>query len=69
MKWGAKASIGLFVLGAAITLVQLWFSVWSPEVFVKLSITIGILFVVTLVLSFVFKEAAETSKLKDGNEL
>jgi hypothetical protein len=41
----------------------------SPEVFIKLTLTIGILFLVSLVLSFLLKEAAETRKLRDGKDL
>ncbi len=69
MKLGAMLNTGLFVLGAIIVLVQLWFSLWSPEIFFKIAVTVGVLFVVSLVLSFVFKEAADTKNLKDGHDL
>jgi hypothetical protein len=69
MKLSTLASTGLFVLGALIMLTQLWFSLWSPETFNKVIITVSVLFIVSIVLSFVFKEAADTQNLKSGKDL
>lgn len=69
MKTGIIVSTGLFVLGALLVLLQLWFTVWSPDVFLKLSITVGVFFLVSVVVTFVCKESAATRKLKSGNDL
>jgi uncharacterized membrane-anchored protein len=69
MKLSALISIGLFVVGALVFLLQLWFSFWSPEILYKILTTLGVLLVVVLVVSFVSKEAKETERLKDGHDL
>jgi hypothetical protein len=69
MKTGIIVSTGLFVLGALLVLLQLWFAIWSPDVFLKLSITAGVFFLVSVVVTFVCKESVDTQKLKSGNDL
>jgi hypothetical protein len=69
MKTGIMVSTVLFVVGALLVLLQLWFAVWSPDVFLKLSITVGVFFLVSVVVTFVYKESAATQKLKSGNDL
>ena len=68
MRLGAKISTGLFVLGGVIFLLQLWFSLWSDAMFIKIMITIAVLLVLSLVLTFLFKEAEDSKKL-DNNDL
>lgn len=65
MKTGMKIALGLFVLGVAVLLVQLWFTVWSAEVFIKLMITLGALLAVALVVTFVNNEARDLNRLDD----
>ena len=69
MRFGTKFCISLFVLGALIALVQMWFVVMPVDIFFKVEMTLGIVFVVTLVLTFFAREAAETKKLRDGQDL
>jgi hypothetical protein len=67
MRRSAKISLGLFLVGALIGLAQLWLSLWSAEIFMKIVVTLGVLLVVSLVFSFVAKENEESKRLKDGN--
>jgi hypothetical protein len=69
MKLGVLIGSVLFVIGALVALTQLWFSVWSPEMFSKILITLGVLLLVTIVLAFVFRDFADTEKLNDGGDL
>jgi hypothetical protein len=69
MKAGILISSALFVIDALIMLVQLWFSLWEYELFLKIIITISAFFVISLVLTFVVKEIAETKRLKNSKDL
>jgi len=69
MKPGVLISSLLFVAGIVIMLLQLWFSLWDAELFFKIMATVTALFIVSLVLSFVYKEIADTNKLKNSKEL
>ncbi len=69
MKTGIIISTTLFVTGVLLSLIQLWFAPWSRELFDKMIFTIAGLFVITLVVSFVYKEYKENKKLKDGGDL
>lgn len=66
MKTGAMICLGLFVVAALLVLLQLWLTLFSAELFTKLLITLGILFVVTLGVALVRREFAEEKKMKDG---
>ncbi len=63
-----NSCIGLFLVSAMVALLQLWFSLWSADIFIKILITLAIFFVVALVLLFIKKESLETRKLKDDQE-
>jgi len=69
MKTGILTSAFLFVVGIAIVLLQLWFSLWDAELFFKIMATVAALFIVSLILSFVFKEIADTRKLDRSDTL
>ena len=69
MRFGTKFCISLFVLGALIALVQMWFVVMPVDIFFKVEMTLGIVFIVTLVLTFFAREAVETKRLRDGQDL
>lgn len=66
MKKGAIVCLVIFVAGALLAILQLWFSLFDPEVFTKIIITLGILFVVALGVTLVRKEYLEHDKLKKG---
>ena len=56
MRAALIAGAALFVAGIAVALVQLWFLVWSVEVFFKLEVTLGGLFLIAIALWFTRKE-------------
>jgi hypothetical protein len=60
---------GLFAIGAVLLIVQLWFSIWALDVFIKIELTIAIILFVSLVFSFLFKESEATKKIKNGDDL
>ncbi len=49
-------AFALFVAGAALFLIQLWWQAWSPDLFLKLAATDGVLFAVALVSAFLVRE-------------
>jgi hypothetical protein len=53
MSTAATIAFGLFVLGVAGGLAQLWLQIWSLDTFTKLAITDGALIVVALAWHFV----------------
>jgi hypothetical protein len=60
---------GLFAIGAVLLIIQLWFSIWAFDVFMKIELTIAIILVVSLVFSFIFKETEAIKKIKNGDDL
>lgn len=66
MKAGAIICLIIFVLAAALSIMQLWFTVLKPEIFIKTIISLGILFVVALGITLVRKEYLENKKMKDS---
>lgn len=64
MKYGSIVCTALFVLGVAISLLQMWLSIMSTELFFKSIITIAAFFVVSLAITFVFKEYLSEKEMK-----
>lgn len=69
MRTGAIISTALFVLGVILVLVQTWFAPWERVLFEKIIFTVGGLLIISLVVSFVYKEYKDNKKLKDGGDL
>ncbi len=69
MKTGSIICLAIFVLGAILSLTQLWFSPFDVEVFVKIMITLGVIFVVVLGITLVKKEYIENKKMKDSGHI
>jgi uncharacterized membrane protein YcjF (UPF0283 family) len=67
MKYGVLVSALLFIAGILIMLLQLWFSPWSQQVFMKIMITVAAFFVISIVVAFVNKEIKDTRQLKGGD--
>ena len=67
MKLGLSICTGLFVLGVLLGLGQLWFAPWSPEVFVKLEMSVGGLLSIVGVVWFVVKEYRDDKATKRGD--
>jgi uncharacterized membrane protein YcjF (UPF0283 family) len=65
MRTGAIICLAIFVIWVVIALMQLWFDLLSGEIFLKLTLTAGALFVVVLGIALVVREYVEEKKLKD----
>ena len=59
----------LFLIGAALFLAQLWAQPWSPETFLKLLITDGVLLAITIAGGFVMRERRESERLRNRKDL
>jgi len=69
MKTSMWAGILLFILGVLLALVELWFSPWEPELFMKLEITVGAFLLVIVVVAFVRREYKENKAIRSGDRL
>ena len=65
MKIASIISGSVFVLYAVLLLLQLWIEVVSWSVFVKLTITAGVLIVVTFGVALLYREYIEEKRMKD----
>jgi hypothetical protein len=69
MNWTVPASFGLFLIGAAAGLAQLWLRVWDPETFIKVMITLAVLLSVVIAWHLVQRERKDSAKTRDLNKL
>ena len=58
----------LFLAGVFLFLSQMWFHVWSSELFVKLIVTDGAAFLVVFVIAFLVREQKATERINKGND-
>ena len=65
MKSGVIACITLLLTWTLLALVQLWFSPLSPELFIKLSITVGVLLVVGVIVLLAIREYLADKRMRD----
>jgi hypothetical protein len=65
----AAAIAGLFIVGVAGDLAQLWLQIWSLDTFTKLAITDGALIVVALAWHFVAAERRASERLSRDKRL
>ena len=69
MNWTIPSGFGLFLIGAAAVLAQLWFSVWDPQTFIKVMITLGVLLAVVIAWHVVARERRDTRRTRDLDKL
>jgi len=65
MRTGAIICLSIFVAWVFVALLQLWFDLLSGEIFWKLTLTAGALFVVVLGVALVRREYIQEKKMKD----
>jgi uncharacterized membrane protein YcjF (UPF0283 family) len=63
MSPAVLAGFVLFLIGAGLFLVQLWAQPWSPETFIKLLATDGVLLAIVVVGGFILRERRATEAL------
>lgn len=69
MSAAAAIAVGLFIVGVAGGLAQLWLQIWSPDTFMKLAIADGALIVVALAWHFVAGERRANDRLRKDKRL
>ena len=69
MSAAAAIAVGLFIVGVAGGLAQLWLQIWSTDTFMKLAITDGALIVVALAWHFVAAERRAGDRLSRDKRL
>lgn len=67
MKPATFACFGLFALGVLLFLAQVWFAPFSAEAFFKVMLTVGALFVLSVVYVFLVRENKASEKIDNGN--
>ena len=67
MRLGFIICLILFICGALLSLIQLWFTPFDSEIFLKILITIGVLFIVTLGIAIVKKEYISNKEMEKEN--
>lgn len=68
MKIASNISIVLILVYAVIAVAQLWFEFFSAETFFKLTVTFGIVIVVSVVVALIRREYINDDQMrKDGH--
>lgn len=67
MKYAVFSALAISILWALLAIAQLWFSLLSAEVFLKISISAGILVGIIIIATLVVREYLSEKQLKkDG---
>lgn len=67
MKYGVISALFISILWSILAILQLWFSILDTDVFVKLTVTAGILLVIIVIVTLVIREYLSDKQLKkDG---
>lgn len=64
MKTGSIICLVIFISGAILSLVQMWFMPLEGDTFIKVLITLGVLFIVALGITLVKKEYLDDKEMK-----
>jgi hypothetical protein len=67
MKYGLTIGVALFILGVLSGLCQMWFSPWSPDVFIKIETSLGGLLLIDGVVWFAVKEHRDDKATRRGD--
>ena len=63
------AGFALFLIGAGLFLAQLWARPWSPETFLKLIATDGIVLAIVVIGGFLLRERGASERLRNRRDL
>ena len=69
MKTGVIACLTTFVVGCMLILLQMWVALLPAELFIKVMITLGIVFVVLLGITLVRREYLDDKTLRQSGHL
>jgi len=65
MKLASIITVSLLVIWVLLAILDMWFDIMSWEVFIKLTITLGLLAIVALVIAIAKREYVDEKKLKN----
>lgn len=69
IRKGVYGSLAIFIVWGILLITQMWFPIFSFSVFIKLSITLIILFIIVLGATLVIDQYKAEKKLKDNDFL
>lgn len=69
MRTSLRICTALFVTGVILGVIELWFAPWTPDVFIKLELTLGAALVIVYVIDFVRREQREHEQTRNGDKL
>ena len=69
MKTGIFIGTVIFVASVVIGVVQLWFTPWNSDTFLKLELTAGAAFLIDIAVCFVIREHNEDRANRGGGRL
>jgi SNF family Na+-dependent transporter len=69
MKFTLIGGVVLFIAAVVVALAQLWLTAWTPEVFIKVEITIGAMFAVLVAIWFTKKEYKDYKRQESNTAL
>jgi zinc transporter ZupT len=69
MKTAIFTASGVFVAAVLLAVVQLWFTAWKPDIFLKIELTLGAAFLVVVVVCVVIREYNEDKTNRSGKHL
>lgn len=69
MKIGSIICLVLFISGAILSLLQMWFTPLESDTFIKTLVTLCILFIVALGVTLVKKEYLDEKEMKSNDYL
>jgi len=69
MKTGIVIGTVIFVAAVVIGVVQIWFTPWSPDSFLKLELTVGAAFLIDVAICFVIRENKDDKANNGGGRL
>ncbi|HCK29381.1 hypothetical protein [Acinetobacter ursingii] len=64
MKYGVISALFISILWSVLAILQLWFSILDIDVFLKLTVTAGILLVIIVIVTLVIREYLSDKQLK-----
>lgn len=69
MRTSLRICTALFVTGVILGVIELWFAPWTPDVFIKLELTLGAALVIVYVIDFARREQREHEQTRNGDKL
>ena len=69
MKFTLIGGVALFIAAVVVALTEVWLTAWTPEVFIKIEITIGAMLAVLVAIWFTRKEYKDYNRQKNDSAL